>query len=88
MPDLFQVYVETIDSGNKAFYSTDDIPVTLDVNPGRVSVIITDRSGLKSYRKYNATITARNDFGESNSTGEILFSKLNSLQEDVCVTIL
>lgn len=82
MPNLFQIYAETIGSGNKAFYSTDDIPVTLDVD-GRLTVIITDRSSLKSYLKYNATITARNDFGESNSTGEILFSKpvSNSLEE-------
>ena len=74
MPDQFQVHAETSDGGSKAVYSTDDIPVTLDEG-GRVSVSMTDRSSLKSYRKYNATITAKNDFGESNSTGEILFSK-------------
>ena len=74
MPDLFQVHGETADGGNKTLYSTVDIPVTPD-SDGRVFLSITDRSSLKAYRKYNATITAKNKFGESNSTGEIPFSK-------------
>ena len=77
MPGLFQVHVETVDGGDKALYSTDDIPVTLD-SDGRVFVSITDRSSIKTYRKYNATITAKNDFGEGNSTGEIIFSEFVS----------
>ena len=74
MPDKFQVHVETDDGGNKALYSTDDIPVTPD-SDGRVFVSIPNRSSLNAYRKYNATITAKNKFGESNSTGGIPFSK-------------
>ena len=70
MPDLFQVHAETVDGGKKALYSTDDIPVSPD-SDGRVFVSIS----FKAYRKYNATITAKNDFGESNSTGAIPFSK-------------
>ena len=74
MPDRFQVHAETADGGNKVLYSTDDIPVTPH-SDGRVSVSVTDRSSLKAYRKYNTIITVKNDFGESNSTGEIPFSK-------------
>ena len=77
MPDQFQVHAETADGGNKALYSTDDIPVNPDLDE-RVFVSITDRSSLKAYRKYNATITAKNDFGEGNSTGEITFSEFVS----------
>ena len=77
MPDRFQVHAETDDGGNKALYSTDDIPVTLD-SDGRVFVSITDRSSIKAYRKYNATIAAKNDFGKGNSTGDITFSKFVS----------
>ena len=74
MPDGFQVYAETTDSGSKIRYSSDDIPVTPD-SDGRVFVSITDRSSLEAYRKYNTMIAAKNSFGESNSTGEIPFSK-------------
>ena len=74
MPDLVQVHAETVDGGDKALYSTDDIPVTPD-SDGRVFVSITDRSSLNAYRKYNAIITTKNNFGENNSTGEIPFSK-------------
>ena len=66
--------METVDGGNKALYSTGDIPVTLD-SDGRVFLSITDRNCFKAYRKYNAAITAKNNFGESNSKGEIPFSK-------------
>ena len=74
MPDKLQVHAETADGGNKALYSTDDILVIPD-SDGRVFVSITNRSSLKAYRKYSATVTAKNDFGEGNSTGEIAFSK-------------
>ena len=74
MPDQFQVHVETVDGGNKTLYSTDDIRVTPDLD-GRVFLSITDTNCFKAYRKYNAIITAKNKFGESNSTGEIQFSK-------------
>ena len=76
MPDQFQVYAETTDSGNKVLYHTDNIPVSPD-SDGRMIISIPGSSSLKlkAYRKYNATIAVKNDFGESNSTGEIPFSK-------------
>ena len=77
MPKQCQVHAETIDGGDKILYSTDDIPVTPD-SDGRVFVSIGDRSSLNAYRKYNAIITAKNDFGEGNSTGEITFSEFIS----------
>ena len=83
MPDRFQVHAETTDDENTVRYCTDDIPVTPDLN-GNVFIQLnastptcTHRSSsLKAYRRHNATITAKNGFGERNSTGEILFSKL------------
>ena len=77
MPDQFQVHAETSDGGDKVLYSTDVVRVTPD-SDGRVFVSITDWSSFKAYRKYNATITAKNNFGEGNSTGQIPFSKLVS----------
>ena len=77
MPDRFQVRVETNDGGDKVLYTTDDIRMTPD-SDGRVFVSITDWSSFKAYRKYIATITAKNNFGEGNSTGQIPFSKLVS----------
>ena len=74
MPTRFQVHAETFDGGDKVLYSTDDIPVSPD-SDGRVLISITGSSSLKAHRKYNAIITAKNDFGDSNSTGEIPFSK-------------
>lgn len=81
-PDLFQVHAETIDDGYKAFYCTDDIPVTLD-SDGRMFIQLntstptctTDTSGLESHRRYKVIFTAKNEAGESNSTGDIWFSK-------------
>ena len=87
MPDRFQVHAETIDGGdndeNKLSYCTHDIPVTPD-SDGMVFIQLNastptcthSSSILKAYRKYNATIATKNYFGETNSTGEILFSKL------------
>ena len=83
MPDRFQVHAETVDGGDKVLYCTDDIPVTPD-SDGRVFIQLNTSTPmctyssniLKAYRKYNATIAAKNYFGKSNSTGEILFSKL------------
>lgn len=82
MPDRFQVHAETSDDENTVRYCTDDIPVTPGLN-GNVFIQLnpstptcTHRSNsLKAYRKYNATITAKNYCGENNSTGKILFSK-------------
>ena len=88
MPDQFQVYAETTDDENTVRYCTDDIPVTPGLN-GNVFIQLnpstptcTHRSNsLKAYRRYSATITAKNFFGENNSTGEILFSKCD------CITV-
>ena len=77
MPNRFQVHTETVDSGDKVLYSTDVIRVTPD-SDGRVFVSITDWNSFKAYRKYNATITAKNNFGEGNSIGQIPFSKFVS----------
>ena len=82
MPDRFQVHVETTDDENTVHYCTDDIPVTPGLN-GNVFIQLnastltcTHRSNsLKAYRKYNATITAKNGCGGNSSTGEILFSE-------------
>ena len=74
MPDHVQVRAETVDGGDKVLYCTDDIPVTPD-SDGRMLISISDINGLKAYRKYNAIIVAKNDFGESNSTRELPFSK-------------
>ena len=71
MPNRLQIYVETIDGGDKVFYSTDDIPVFPN-SDGRQLISI---SSLKAYRKYNAIVAAKNVLGDSNSTGEIPFSK-------------
>ena len=87
MPDQFQVHAETIDGGdndeNKLSYCTDDIPVTPNLD-GVVFIQLNTHtptfayssSILNAYRKYKATIAAKNYFGKSNSTWEILFSKL------------
>ena len=77
MPNRFQVHTETVDGGDKVLYSTDVIRVTPG-SDGRVSISITDLNSFKAYRKYSATITAKNNVGEGNSTGQIPFSKLVS----------
>ena len=86
MPDQFQVHAETIDGGDKISYCSDDIHVTPD-SDGRMFIELDARptsilnsSGLMAYRNYTAWIIAKNDFGKSNSTGKIPFSKF------VCTT--
>ena len=81
MPDRFQVCAETIDGGDEISYCSDDIPVTPD-SDGRVFIQLDARpastlnsSRLVPYRNYTAWIVAKNDFGKSNSTGKIPFSK-------------
>ena len=76
MPDRFQVHTETNDGGKILHYCSDEISVIPDI-AGRVFIELNtnDSSNLKPYRKYHAVITARNDFGVRNSTGEIQFSK-------------
>ena len=83
MADQLQVYAETTDDENTVRYCTNDIPVSPGLN-GRVLIQLNtstpacthNSNSLKAYRRYSATIEAKNYFGERNSTGEILFSKL------------
>ena len=93
MPDQLQVYAETTDDENTVRYCTDDIPVTPGLN-GNVFIQLNTSTptcahrsnSLKAYRRYSAIITAKNFFGENNSTGEILFSKLRFIICD-CITV-
>ena len=74
---------ETNDEDNKVTYCTDDISVTPDLD-GQVFIQLNTTtpmckphsSNLTAYRRYNAMIAAKNNFGERNSTGKIPFSKL------------
>ena len=80
MPDHLQVHAETFDAEDKLFYCSDDIPVTPD-SDGRVLIQLNASTptctpdGLKPHRRYKAILTAKNHFGEANSTGDIMFSK-------------
>ena len=78
MPRGFQVHAETIDSGDKLTYHTDDIPMMPD-SDGRVFIQLntspSGSSSLASHRRYKATITAQNKAGGTNSRGDIHFSK-------------
>ena len=91
MPNRFQIFAEIVDDENELSYCTNDIPRTLDSDVMALIQLNTttptcthDSSSLKAYRKYIAWIVSKNDFGESNSTGEIPFSKsvgINTIQE-------
>ena len=91
MPDRFQIYAEIVDDKNKLSYCTNDIPRTPDSDVMALIQLNTstptctpDSGSLKAYRKYIAWIVSKNDFGESNSTVEIPFSKsvgANTIQE-------
>ena len=96
MPDQFRICAETVGDEDKLYYCTDDISMTPD-SDGRVFIQLNtcthDNSGLKPHRRYKAVITGKNQAGESNSTGDIHFSKpslifiLNTLlyEERACV---
>ena len=85
MPDRIQIFAETVDDGNKAFYCTDDIPVTSDIPGSSERVLIqlnastpTCKPGscrLEPHRRYKAIIAAKNQAGGANSTGDICFCK-------------
>ena len=80
MPDQYQVHAETIDSGDSFPYCTDVIQATPD-SDGKVFIQLNAMScrrhgsRLEPHRKYRTIITAKNEAGESNSTGDIHFSK-------------
>ena len=82
MPDQIQIFAATVDDGNKAFYCTDDIPVTADIL-GRVLIHLNastptckpDSCSLEPHRMYKAIIATKNQAGGTNSTGDICFCK-------------
>ena len=73
MPDRFQICADTVGDEDK-LYCTDDISMTPD-SDGRVFIHLNTSSGLKPHHRYKAVITGKNQVGESNSTGDIHFSK-------------
>ena len=82
MPDRIQIFAETVDDGSKVFYCTDDISLKPD-SDGRVFIQLntstptcaSDSSSLESRRRYRTIIAAKNQAGETNSTGNICFCK-------------
>lgn len=82
MPDRFKIYAETVEDEDKHYYCTDYIAWTRD-SDGRVVIQLntstptceSGRSSLEPHRRYKAVISAENEAGQSNSTGDIRFSK-------------
>ena len=74
-PDQLQITTMTIDDGLGEVNRSNGTWKDPD-SDGIIFITISDSNILKRYRKYIAMITAKNDFGESNSTGGISFSKL------------
>ena len=82
MPDRVQIFAETVDDGNKVYYCTDDIPVMPD-SDGRVLIQLNTSTptytpgscSLGPRRSYRAIIAAKNQAGQTNSTGNICFCK-------------
>ena len=72
--EFLQVTAIVIDDDEREVHSSNDTLVALNSN-GTVLISISDSDIFGPYRKYNATITSRNEFGESKSTEEISFSK-------------
>ena len=69
-----QLQVTIIDDDEGKVHRSNDTWEDPDSN-GTVFINVSNSNILEPYRKYNAMITAKNDFGESESTGEISFSK-------------
>ena len=74
-PNQLQITTMTIDDGLGEVNRSNDTWKDPD-SDGIIFINISDSNILKRYRKYIANITAKNDFGESSSTGGISFSKL------------
>ena len=81
-PDRIQIFAETVDDENKIVYCTDAIPVMPD-SGGKVFIQVNtstptctpDGCSLEPHRRYRAIIAAKNQAGETNSTGKICFCK-------------
>ena len=77
MPNQLQVHAFTIDDDQNNAHCSFIIPFILNSN-GMVFVRLnkgTCGSSLVHHRRYKTIISAKNDLGTTNSTGEILFSK-------------
>ena len=82
MPDQFKIYAEKVKDEDGHYYCTDYIAWTHD-SDGRVLIQLNastptcepGRSSLEPHHRYKAVIIAKNEVGESNSTGDIHFSK-------------
>ena len=79
MANQLQVHALTIDDDKNNAHCSVTIPFTLNSN-GMVFIRLnksTCESSLVHHRRYKTIISAKNDLGTTNSTGEILFSKSN-----------
>jgi len=82
MPDRFKICAKTVEEEDEPYNCTDYIAWTRD-SDGRVLIQLnastptceSGRSFLEPHRRYKAVITAENEAGQSNSTGDIRFSK-------------
>ena len=81
VPDQLQVHVFTIDDDQSNGNCSVTVPFTLNSN-GMVFIHLNNSTcgpGLMHYRRYKTIITAMNDLGGTDSTEEILFSKLYNI---------
>ena len=78
VPNQLQVHAFTNDDDKNTATCSVTIPFTLNSN-GMVFIHLNESTcspRLAHHRRYKTKIAAKNDLGETNSTGEILFSKL------------
>jgi len=76
VPNQLQVHASTIDDDQNSAHCSVTIPFTLNSN-GMVFIHLNEstcESNLIHHRRYKTIVTAKNHLGETNSTGEILFS--------------
>ena len=76
MPHQFQVYILAVRDKNNVCFCV--FPFTPNSN-GMMFIHLNESTcgpGLVHHRRYKAIVTAKNNLGTTNSTGEILFSKL------------
>jgi len=77
IPNQLQVHAFTIDDARNNAHCSIIIPFTLNSNR-MVFIHLNDStcgSSLVHHRRFKTIISAKNDLGTTNSTGEILFSK-------------
>ena len=78
MPNQLQVHAFTVDDDQSNAHCSASIPFSLNSN-GMAFIGLNESTcgpKLVYHRRYKTIITAKNDLGTTNSTGEILFSKL------------